>query len=176
MNIWQLRPPQVWESYIMKCENLFRPWDHRTLPKVCSEFWGYLGLLPLQLLFSAQQSGQIIKKPIHISMYIYNYSAINQISSCHHNQTFWKTIKSHPGLKVLPRHLKQYTYEHISSYILYAHTCWYSRSNFKNSSSQLSTMVAKLFRFFTGLPLKARIYTIQWEWSKTMDHVRTMQK
>lgn len=35
-------------------------------------------------------------------------------------------------------------------------TCWYSRSNFKNSSSQLSTMLAKLLRFFTGLPLKAR--------------------
>lgn len=34
----------------------------------------------------------------------------------------------------------------------------YSRSNFKNSSSQFSTMFAKLFRFFTGLPLKARTY------------------
>lgn len=35
-------------------------------------------------------------------------------------------------------------------------TCWYSRSNFRNSSLQLSTMLAKLFKFSTGLPLKAR--------------------
>lgn len=38
-------------------------------------------------------------------------------------------------------------------------TCSYSRSNFRNSSLQLSTMLAKLFRFFTGFPLKARTYT-----------------
>lgn len=37
-------------------------------------------------------------------------------------------------------------------------TCWYSRSNFRYSSSQLSTILAKLLRFFTGLPLKARTY------------------
>ncbi|MFS7980124.1 hypothetical protein Hanom_Chr10g00935641 [Helianthus anomalus] len=34
--------------------------------------------------------------------------------------------------------------------------CSYSRSNFRNSSVQLSTIAAKLFKFLTGFLLKAR--------------------